>query len=164
MITIDEVRVFDIQEVSEVLKTTWLDTYRAYLSAETIKKVTDFWLDPELLKSQIMDPEVLFLAAKDETGAIVGLATALKIDPTTLQLARLFVLPRKQRQSIGTLLLERVIKKMHYIKTIRIEVEENNLRGISFCLKRGFNKVGIKQDIVEDTVLLAIVMEKALEH
>jgi ribosomal protein S18 acetylase RimI-like enzyme len=162
MVTIDEVRLFDIQEVGEVLKTTWLDTYSAYLSAETIKKVTDFWLDPELLKNQIMDPEVLFLAAKDETNAIVGLATALRIEPTTLQLARLYVLPEKQRQGIGTLLLERVIKKMSYIKTIRVEVEENNLRGIGFCLKRGFSKVGAKQDIVEDTVLLAIVMEKTL--
>ncbi|MDD5132566.1 MAG: GNAT family N-acetyltransferase [bacterium] len=162
MVTIDEVRLFDIQEVGEVLKTTWLDTYSAYLSAETIKKVTDFWLDPELLKTQIMDPEVLFLAAKDETSAIVGLATALRIEPTTLQLARLYVLPEKQRQGIGTLLLERVIKKMSYIKTIRVEVEENNLRGISFCLKQGFSKVGVKQDIVEDTVLLAVVMEKAI--
>jgi ribosomal protein S18 acetylase RimI-like enzyme len=162
MVTIDEVRVFDIPELSDVLKTTWLDTYRAFLSAETIKKVTDFWLDPELLKNQIMDPEVLFLAAKDEAGAIVGLATALKVEPTTLQLVRLFVLPEKQRQGVGASLLERVIKKMSYIKTIRTDVEENNLRGISFCIKQGFKKVGTKQDIVEDTVLLAIVMEKKL--
>ncbi len=162
MITVDEVRIYDIDEVSDVLKTTWLDTYRAYLSAETIKKITDFWLDPELLKNQIMDPEVLFLAAKDETGAIVGLVTALKINPTTLQVARLFVLPEKQRQGIGTLMLQKVIAKMSYLKVIRVEVEENNLRGIGFCLKQGFHKVGSKQDIVEDTVLLAIVMEKVL--
>lgn len=162
MITVDEVRIFDIDEVSNVLKTTWLDTYQAYLSAETIKKVTDFWLDPELLKNQIMDSEVLFLAAKEETGAIVGLVTALKISPTTLQVARLYVLPEKQRQGIGTLMLQKVIAKLSYIKVVRVEVEENNLRGISFYLKQGFNKVGSKQDIVEDTVLLAIVMEKVL--
>lgn len=162
MVTIDEVRVFDVPEVSDVLKTTWLDTYRSYLSAETIKKVTDFWLDPELLKNQIMDPDVLFFAAKDEAGAIVGIATAMKTAPTVLQLVRLFVLPEKQRQGIGTLLLGHVIKKMSYIKTIRTDVEENNLRGISFCIKQGFVKKGTKQDIVEDTVLLAVVMEKAL--
>ncbi len=162
MITVDEVRIYDIDEVSNVLKTTWLDTYRAFLSAETIKKITDFWLDPELLKNQIMDSEVLFLAAKDETGAIVGLVTSLKINPTTLQIARLYVLPEKQRQGIGTLMLQKVIAKMSYFMVIRVEVEENNLRGIGFCLKQGFNKVGSKQDIVEDTVLLAIVMEKVL--
>lgn len=162
MITVDDVRIYDIDEVSNVLKTTWLDTYRAYLSAETIKKITDFWLDPELLKNQIMDSEVTFMAAKDETGAIVGLVTALKITPTTLQVARLFVLPEKQRQGIGTLMLQKVIAKMSYLKVVRVEAEENNLRGIGFCLKQGFNKVGSKQDVVEDTVLLAIVMEKVL--
>ncbi len=162
MITVDEVRIFDIDEVSNVLKITWLDTYQAYLSAETIKKITDFWLDPELLKNQIMDSEVIFLAAKDETGAIFGLITAVKISPTILQVARLFVLPEKQRQGIGTLMLQKVIAKMSYIKVIRVDVEENNLRGVSFCLKQGFSKVGAKQDVVEDTVLLAIVMEKVL--
>ncbi|MDD5492565.1 MAG: GNAT family N-acetyltransferase [bacterium] len=162
MITIDEVRIFDIQAVSEVLKTVWVDTYHSFLSPETMMKVTEFWLDPEMLKNQIMNPEVLFLAAKDETGAIVGIATAMHIEPTTLQLARLFVLPAKQRQGIGTLLLEHVVKKIEYIKTIRTEVEENNMRGICFCTKHGFKKVGTKQDIVEDTILLAIVMEKKL--
>jgi ribosomal protein S18 acetylase RimI-like enzyme len=162
MITIDDVRIFDIQAVSEVLKTTWMDTYRAFLSGETFKKVTEFLIDPEMLKTQIMDPDVLFLAAKDESGAIVGVATAMMVEPTTLQLARLFVLPDKQRQGVGTLLLAEMIKKKSYIKTVRVEVEQNNLRGISFCVKQGFKKMGTKQDIVEDTILLSVVMEKAI--
>ncbi|MDD5353844.1 MAG: GNAT family N-acetyltransferase [bacterium] len=162
MITIDEVKVSDIPAVSNVIKTTWRDTYHEYLSPETSMKVTEFWLDPDILAHQITDPDVIFLAAKDETGTIVGVATALHIEPTTLQLAHLFVLPKKQRQGIGTLLLERVVKKLDYIKTIRTEVEDSNLRGLSFCIKRGFKKKGTKQDIVADTILLAIIMEKQL--
>ncbi len=162
MITIDEVKVLDIPAVSNVIKTTWRDTYHEYLSPETSMKVTEFWLDPDILAYQISDPEVIFLAAKDETGTIVGVATALHIEPTTLQLVHLFVLPKKQRQGIGTLLLEQVAKKLDYIKTIRTEVEESNLRGLSFCTKLGFKKTGKKQDIVADTVLLATVMEKKL--
>src|SRR5436190_11303233 len=119
MITIEKVTTEDIPEVKQLLSYTWKDTYRSFLSAKTIEKVTTVWHNPEALKSQAENPAIYFAIAKDETGKIVGLITIGRIDEQRIHMWRLYVHPEAQRQGIGSQLLVTAFKEFPNAKVIR---------------------------------------------
>jgi ribosomal protein S18 acetylase RimI-like enzyme len=159
MITIYKVQQEDISEVKQVLSHTWKDTYGSFLSDKTIEKVTTVWHDPEALKAQAMNPEIYFAVAKEE-GKIVGLITARKIDDVTIFMNRLYIHPDYQRQGIGSKLFDSSLEAFPNAKVVRLEVEEENKKGLSFYLKQGFKEVERKTDEIEGEILKSIVMEK----
>jgi GNAT superfamily N-acetyltransferase len=124
--------------------------------------MTDFWLNTELLKKQVLDPETLFLSAKDDANKIVGLLSVIKLDQETALLARLFVHPEKQRRGIGMRLLNAAVDRLRGYKKMRAEVEEKNNRGINFCLKQGFKEIETKRELVEQALMYITVLEKTL--
>src|SRR5918992_501808 len=136
MITIYKVQQEDISEVKQVLSHTWKDTYGSFLSDKTIEKVTTVWHDPEALKAQAMNPEIYFAVAKEE-GKIVGLITTRKIDDVTIFMNRLYIHPDYQRQGIGSKLFDSSLEAFPNAKVVRLEVKEENKKGLSFYLKQG---------------------------
>jgi ribosomal protein S18 acetylase RimI-like enzyme len=163
MITIHKVQQADIPEVKYVLSHTWKDTYGSFLSEKTIDKVTTIWHDPEALASQAQHPDTYFAIAKDTSGKIVGLITVRKIDDKAIFMNRLYIHPDHQRQGIGSKLYESAIKNFPTAKVMRLEVEEENKKGLSFYLKQGFREVERKIDEIEGETLKTIVMEKTLD-
>lgn len=163
MITIHKVKQEDIPEVKQVLSHTWKDTYGSYLSDKTIEKVTTVWHDPEALKAQALNPEVYFGVAKED-GKIVGLITVRKIDDRTVFMHRLYVHPDYQRQGIGSQLFDTALQAFPDTKVVRLEVEEENKKGLSFYLKQGFIELERKTDEIEEEKLKSIVMEKRLKY
>lgn len=162
MITIEKVTEKDIPEVNQLLSYTWKDTYGSFLSAKTIEKVTTVWHDPEALKSQAENPAIYFAVAKDENGKIVGLITVGRIDKERIHMGRLYVHPEVQRQGIGHQLFTAALKAFPNTKVIRLEVEEENKKGVSFYYKQGFREVGRQIDDIEGEKMKSIVMEKTL--
>ena len=162
MITIETVTVRDIPEVKQLLSYTWKDTYGIFLSAKTIEKVTAVWHHPEALKSQAENPNIYFAIAKDENHKIVGLITVGRIDEKSVSLGRLYVHPEAQRQGIGHQLLTAALKAFPNTEVIRLEVEEENKKGVSFYSKQGFREVERKIDEIEGEQMKIIVMEKTL--
>jgi GNAT superfamily N-acetyltransferase len=162
MINVDELRLNELEEAAEFLKFTWVDTYSHFLSQATIQKMTDFWLNTELLKKQVLDPDILFLSAKDDSHKIVGMLTVIKLDKETALLARMFVHPEKQRRGIGMRLLNEAIERLRGYKKMRAEVEEKNTRGMNFCLKQGFKEIETKRELVEQALMYITVLEKTL--
>jgi ribosomal protein S18 acetylase RimI-like enzyme len=162
MIIIDELRVNEIAETQELLKFTWVDTYSSFLSKETVQKMTEFLLNPELLRKEAIDLSILFLVAKDENKKIVGLVTVVKLDDEVAQIGRLFVHPDWQRRGIGLRLLNESIDRLRRYKVIRVEIEEKNKKGINFYLKQGFKEVGTKRELIESAVLNISIMERRL--
>lgn len=162
MITIHKVKLEEISEVKELLSHTWKDTYGSFLSSETIDKIISSWHDPKLLANQAQNPDIFFGVAKNEKGEIVGLVTVRKIDNETLMMYRLYVHRDYQRQGIGKKLMNEAINIFPQTKKLRLEVEEQNNKGLSFYLKQGFKEVERKDNKVENETMKVIVMEKEI--
>ena len=162
MIRIEPAKVGEVQEIKQVLSDTWIDTYDSFLSEKTIQKVTSFWHDPNLLASQIQNPDFFFAVAKDERATILGLVTARKLDNDTVVISRLYVHPQYQRKGIGKMLLNTSLSAIPETKRVRLEVEEQNQKGLSFYLKQGFKDIGRKEENVEGETLKVIEMEKRI--
>lgn len=86
------------------------------------------------LKLEIANKNLLFLVAKYNSNNIVGLATAEKKDKRIF-LKRLYVHPDYQRKGIGIKLLISILNVFKVTKTIYLEAEQDNIKGISFYKK-----------------------------
>ncbi len=161
MIEVQRAQVEEVPEIKRVLSSTWIDTYGEIYSEEAIQKITSRWHAPELLASQIQNPDFFFGVAK-ENGVIVGLTTVRKLDKETLFMYRLYISPDRQRQGIGSRLLDEALRIFPGIKRIKLEVEERNHKAISFYEKMGFKEVGRKVEEVEGEKRPLIEMEKKL--
>ena len=162
MVTVQRANVEEVQEIKQVLSETWIDTYGSFLSQDTIQKVTTVWHNPQLLASQVQNPEIFFGVAKDEGNTILGLVTARKQGDDAVVVDRLYVSPQYQRKGIGSKLLEESIIAFPGTRRLRLEVEEQNEKGLSFYRKQGFKEISWKEERVEDETLKVIEMEKQL--
>ncbi|MCY3898865.1 MAG: N-acetyltransferase [Caldilineaceae bacterium] len=162
MITIQPAQVEEVQEIKQVLSKTWVDTYNSFLPVEVINKITSLWHSPEGLAVEIEDERVCFSVAKDEHGAILGLATAGRPTDEVVYIARLYVLPGHQRQGIGARLMDACVAAFPETETLRLEVEEQNEKGLSFYRKQGFREISRKEEELEGVSLTVVEMEKKL--
>ena len=162
MISIEHANVKDVLEIKQVLSETWRATYNSFLSQATINKVTSVWHNPDQLAAEIQNPNIYFGVAKSKDGAIIGLITVRKISDDTAVLSRLYILPQYQRQGIGRQLLQAGITAFPTIRTIRLEVEENNQSAYTFYHNHGFRETESKEERVEGEVIKVKVMEKQI--
>ncbi|MGE5328353.1 MAG: GNAT family N-acetyltransferase [Deltaproteobacteria bacterium] len=163
MLKIKKVEAEDISEVKKLLTETWIDTYGSILSKEAIEKVTSVWHEPTKLERQANDENIIFNVAVDDYQQMVGLITIAKNDGDIADLLRLYVLPDKQRQGIGKLLLDNALTQLGLYKKLRLEVEEKNEKGKAFYTKIGFRTIDTNIENVEGEELNTIIMEKALQ-
>ncbi len=149
-------------EISRFLTYVWQYTFHSLLPLSTIKKVTSVCFDPELLASQIENTDMLFLAAKGENAAIVGVTNAVQGNDAVVYVNRLYVHPDFQGQGIGSALLDKIAQYFPSAKKMSLEVVENNAKGVDFYTKRGFKAIRKNQNFIADVILDVIVMEKEL--
>lgn len=162
MVTVQRARVEEVPEIKQVLTETWVDTYGTFLSQDTIQKVTTVWHDPQLLASQVEDPEVFFGVAKDEGNTILGLVTVRRLGDDAAAMSRLYVSPQYQRKGIGSRLLQASMVAFPGTRRLLLEVEEQNQKGLSFCRKQGFQEISRKEETVEGETLKVVEMERQL--
>ena len=162
MITIQPAEVEEVQEIKQVLSETWIDTYISFLPVDVIHKITSLWHTPEGLAAEIEDERVCFSVAKNEHGVILGLVTAGRPTDEVVYIARLYVLPGHQRQGIGTRLMDACVAAFPGTGTLRLEVEEQNEKGLSFYRKQGFREISRKKVELEGVSLTVVEMEKKL--
>ena len=163
MIHIEQATAADVLEIKRVLKETWVDTYLTLLSAETIEQITAVWHAPERLSAEIENPHLYFADAKEESGKIVGLITAVPLNDDVIVIARLYVLPTYQRQGIGGRLMEQAVHMFPQHTVLRLDVEAENEKGLAFYRQHGFLEIGRRQDEVSNEVLQVVEMEKRLK-
>ena len=158
MITISKAKPEETSEIKKLLMDTWLDTNSAYMPPEMIKNVFSVWFNSKLIASQIKNPNYFYGVAKNENVEIVGLAVLKKLSSAAVKMHRLYILPHYQKQGIGTELLKQSLPFFPGTKSVELEVEESNNKGLSFYLKHGFTEtarreVKIKKDIMKVRVL-----------
>jgi ribosomal protein S18 acetylase RimI-like enzyme len=147
----------DIQQVRQILVETWHDTYDAIIGHDRVAEITGQWHAPELLAKQLQSPGTSFLVAAHES-ELVGHAFANSPQPPIVLLLRLYVLPRWQRRGIGSRLLDAVIQAYPGSTALRLSVEADNLKGVSFYRTHGFQ---LRREQVEEG-LKVLRMEKML--
>ena len=162
MITVQPAGVEEVHEIKQVLSETWIDTYGPFLPAEVIQKVTTLWHSPETLAAEIENSRVFFTVAKDEHGAILGLMAADRSSDEVVSVGRLYVRPGYQRRGIGGMLLDACIAAFPGARRLRLEVEAQNGKGLSFYRKQGFKEISRKEEEIEGISLKVIEMEKQI--
>ena len=161
-LTIEPAEVEEVREIKQVLSETWIHTYRPFLPLEVIQKVTTLWHSPETLAAEIENERVFFNVTKNKQGEIVGLVTAGRPSEEVVYISRLYVLPGHQRQGIGARLMDACIAAFPGTETLRLEVEEQNEKGLSFYRKQGFTEISRKEEELEGVSLTVVEMEKKL--
>jgi ribosomal protein S18 acetylase RimI-like enzyme len=158
MITITEAQIRDIPPIRRVLAVTWRDTYRSFLSEESIEQVTARWHSEEILQNEIESSATYCGVAKTDQDEVVAMITAHEAGQILL-VSRLYVLPAHQRRGIGSRLLRASYAKFSETTMARLHVEAQNPHGRAFYRKLGFLDVKRKSEDVFGTLLQSIVME-----
>jgi ribosomal protein S18 acetylase RimI-like enzyme len=162
MVTIRRAQIGDIPGIGSMLAVTWRDTYSSFLSESAIAKVTAKWHSPEVLEAEINRSSTFLGIAESSSHDIVGVVTAHSHEELLL-IARLYVLPRYQRQGIGGELMEESYRAFPQAQRVELGVEEQNAKGRAFYRKLGFREVGVKTDDIGGTKVNSVVLEKRIE-
>jgi ribosomal protein S18 acetylase RimI-like enzyme len=129
----------DVEELRELLRTCWIDTYTGILPASVINTAIKEWQSEESLLRGLENP-LAYYAGFVVEGALVGMVSAGKTAPDTLKIFQLYVLPGHQRKGIGKALIDGAIR--HFasavVRKVVLEVEKGNQKGVSFYKKYGF--------------------------
>jgi ribosomal protein S18 acetylase RimI-like enzyme len=122
-----------------------------------VTEITGQWHAPDMLAKQLQTPGTSFLVAAHER-KLVGHAFANSPHPPIVMLLRLYVLPRWQRRGVGSQLLDAVVRAYPGSTALRLSVEADNIKGVSFYRRQGFQ---LRGDQVEEGVKV-LRMEKML--
>ena len=163
MLTIHRAQIEDIPGIKAVLAATWADTYSLLLSESSIAIATAEWHSPKVLESEINRPSTFPGIAKSGSSEIVGMITAHS-QGELLLIARLYVLPKYQRQGIGKRLMEESFRAFPQTRRVQLDVEEENPKGRAFYRKLGFREIRVKIDDIAGTKLNSIVLEKHIQN
>jgi ribosomal protein S18 acetylase RimI-like enzyme len=158
MVDIRRAEKEDIPGIKAVLATTWKATYSTFLSKTSIDKVTAEWHSPSVLEAEIGRPSTYIGVATSGPAGIVGMISAHS-QGDILFVARMYVLPRFQRQGIGERMMIEACRAFPHTERLRLEVEEQNPIGRAFYRKLGFKEVETRGDDIAGTKLNLIVME-----
>ena len=121
--------VSDLDSISNILETEF----------------DDFW-NYEVLKSELESSNSYFFVAKNNSGEIVGFA-GIKVILDEANIMNIVVKKDFRHNGIGSILLDDLInysKKLN-LKTITLEVNENNLSAIRLYDKFSFDRLGIRK-------------------
>lgn len=154
----------DLEAIKALLAETWQATYTAIYGARRVDAITAQWHSVSSLKTQLTHPHSEFLVADDGV-SIAGMAFAAATDGDSrvVWLRQLYVLPQRQGEGIGTMLLDEVERCFPEARTLRLEVEKENVSALGFYRARGLTDTDTQsgQALVQDGVAI-LVLEKPL--
>ena len=117
----------------------------------------------EMLIKQLPDDMHIFLAAEDDNGEAVGYVGLMYVLDEGY-ISNVAVLPERQRQGIGDMLIEELILRARAKKLsfVTLEVRETNLAAQRLYKKHGFTEVGSRRNYYERPTEDAILMTRFL--
>jgi ribosomal-protein-alanine N-acetyltransferase len=117
----------------------------------------------EMLLYQLTDPDSLFLAAQDTTGALLGyIGCKTVLDEGYI--SNVAVHPASRRRGVGDALIAALIERAREMELsfLTLEVRESNAPAIALYSKHGFVTVGRRRDYYEKPKEAALLMTKLL--
>ncbi|RLQ87753.1 GNAT family N-acetyltransferase [Notoacmeibacter ruber] len=156
----------DIPEIRSLLERTWHATYDEIYGHERVAALTASWHSESALRKRLNKPYSEFVIA-DDGEDILGVAFASMGDggdDRTAFLHQLYVNPDVQGRGAGTALLIEMESAFPAASRMKLEVEEANLKAISFYEKQGYERIGRTENCgVRDSGIPAVIMEKQLD-
>lgn len=163
MFSIHPAKETDVNEIRKLLCKVWVDTFQGILPDHVVAEIPLTAYDYQLLKSQLQNPSIKFLIAKNTNEKIVGVINA-KQDKEVFYINRLYIDPAFQGQGIGIRLVDEMTNLFPSAKKIILEVVEKNTDGIKFYLKNGFSIIGRNINKINDNILDVFVLEKEIKQ
>jgi ribosomal protein S18 acetylase RimI-like enzyme len=160
---IQRATVADVDDIRELLRETWKDTYAPYLAPATLEQVSATWHRKTLLTMRVQDPNLFFFIARDDAGRLAGLVNAQARGPE-LFIYRLYVRPGDQHHGVGTALLNATLEAFPAAERITLSVVADNQKGFSFWRKHGFTECGVRQETVAGETVNITEMERVLQR
>ena len=158
----------DAQELEEVMKVTWQETYPEFCEQESA--LLERLFNIEQIKNDLNEDKNYFFGAWDE-GRLIGYAkVVIKTDSSFLD--KIYVQTAFHRQGIGKQLLLRCCKEViaSGINSMGLEVDEKNTNAIGFYEKHGFKCNPIKRlfpstgpELYYDYLMLNINLKSLVE-
>ncbi|MBR7553656.1 GNAT family N-acetyltransferase [Allobacillus sp. GCM10007491] len=160
MTTIRLMEEKDIPSVQHVAHMSWHDTYEGIIP----KKVRNVFLEKAYNKPMLekkLENSIIFVATDEEN--VIGYAHFTPVDENgDSLLAAIYLLPSVQNKGVGSKLLEEGIKQLNGIRTITLEVEEENEAAKRFYKRKEFIEVEKYVEQFFDYDLHTIRMRKYL--
>lgn len=142
MFTIRRAQLCDLSEIKELAAITVPQAFEGILTTEQIDYLEDLYYSQEALSAAFDTEQIFFITHEGDTP--VAYASVIQEGPDLFHMPKIYVLREKQRQGIGTALVETItayVKEVHPGPcTLELFVSNfNTARG--FYDKRGFKKV-----------------------
>jgi Acetyltransferases len=144
--SIRKATINDIEQLHQISRQTFTDTFAAANTAENMAKYLDEGFSIEKLRAELNDPDSEFYFAMDGNDVIGYLKmnfnqsqTELK-DKNGAEIERIYVLKDFQGKNIGQLLYKKAIQAatQRNARYVWLGVWEENPRAINFYRKNGF--------------------------
>ncbi|MDF1646909.1 MAG: GNAT family N-acetyltransferase [Legionellaceae bacterium] len=149
-IIIREAHLTDAKALSALSIHVWVDTYATAGVSDIIAHYVISELLPDYFIAKLNHPTEQFLIAEYDRN-IVGFIELVENRPcpkktnATLEIDKLYVMPRFHRHGIGSRLLQasyHLYQKKGYL-FVWLTTWEKNLKAIEFYEKKGFTKIGM---------------------
>lgn len=145
---IEECTLEDIESIKSIGETTFYETFSKDNTKEDMEKYLKESFSYEQVKSEIENKNSIFFIVKDKDRVVGymkinfnGAQTEAAYD-NSLEVQRIYILERYQRNGIGKILIEKAIEiaKEKGLDYIWLSVWEIHTKAIKFYEKQGFKK------------------------
>lgn len=170
-ITIRKCSVEDLPILQEVSIETFSDTFKDQNSPENMKAYLEKAYDSQKLEMELLNTssEFFFIYLNEELAGYLKVNTddaqSEKMDNESLEIERIYVRTRFQKQGIGKYLMNKAIEIATEMnkKVIWLGVWENNQNAIAFYSKNGFVKTGVHSFYMGDEEQVDYIFSKKLD-
>ncbi|MFP7479405.1 GNAT family N-acetyltransferase [Terribacillus saccharophilus] len=170
-ITIRKCSVEDLPILQEVSIETFSDTFKDQNSPENVKAYLEKAYDSQKLEMELSNTssEFFFIYLNEELAGYLKVNTddaqSEKMDNESLEIERIYVRSRFQKQGIGKYLMNKAIEIATEMnkKVIWLGVWENNQNAIAFYSKNGFVKTGVHSFYMGDEEQVDYIFSKKLD-
>jgi ribosomal protein S18 acetylase RimI-like enzyme len=130
----------DIEAFQRVARETWRATYERMIPQDVQRQVLEGWYSAERLRESVLSRESVFLVVIRDQDVVAF--SQFVLSHATAELTRLYVLPERQREGLGTALLEAGAARVRQRGCTRLEVsvERDNATGRAFYRRHGFRE------------------------
>lgn len=150
----------DSLDIKELLKITWLHSYKEYIPENIILLINNKFHSEKRIIAQVNDKNIIFKVA-EINNEIIGTISLNRLSEDEFNLNRLYINPNFQGKSIGKKLLNSSLNEFK-INKITLEVLKNNIRAINFYKSLGFKEIGESDFEIDGFIINNIIFEKNL--
>ena len=128
----------DLSNVETVARATWGVAYAGIIPDEVQRRLLDSWYSLQSLSRALATNGSKFFVA-ESGGEVIGFAQFVRRSSESVELTRIYVLPDRQRSSVGMRLLDAGLAEFteEGVKQVTVQVERDNRNGRRFYERLG---------------------------